>query len=192
MGLHNVQNCLAAAGGCLALGLTEEQVVRGLNAPHAVPGRLERVEAGQKFVVVVDYAHTHDALEKVLSALKETGPKNLYCVFGAGGDRDRTKRPKMGRVAVTLSTKAFLTSDNPRSEDPSAILRDIEAGIQAIGRTNYVVQADRAEAIRQALSEAREGDIVLLAGKGHETYQIIGTTKIHFSDQEVAESILKK
>lgn len=186
MGRHNVSNCLASAGACLSLGLSESQVAQGLNRPHAIPGRLERVEAGQKFVVVVDYAHTHDALEKVLTALKDTGPKHLYCVFGAGGDRDRTKRPKMGRVAAELATKVFITSDNPRSENPDSIVREIEKGITDLGKKNYEIYVDRKEAIHHALEQAQEGDIVLIAGKGHETYQIIGNQKIHFSDQETS------
>ncbi len=191
MGRHNISNCLAAAGAVLALGYTEEQVVEGLNQPHAIPGRLERVEGKKKFVVVVDYAHTPDALEKVLMALRETGPKRLFSVFGAGGDRDRSKRPKMGKIAAQLSTHVYVTSDNPRSEEPKAILREIEAGIHESGKRNYSIHEDRAEAIRTALTEAKEGDIVLIAGKGHETYQIIGREKIHFSDQETARKVLE-
>ncbi len=190
MGHHNVSNCLAAAGAVLALGFREDQVVQGLNQSHAVPGRLERVEGKKKSVVVVDYAHTPDALEKVLTALQETGPKRLFCVFGAGGDRDRTKRPKMGRIATQLATHVYVTSDNPRSEDPVAIIKEIEMGIQEAGKNNYTVQIDRAQAIRAALKEAKEGDIVLIAGKGHETYQIIGREKFHFSDQETAREAL--
>ncbi len=192
LGRHNAANCLSAAGAALALGLSEDEVVKGLSKPHAIPGRLERVEAGQPFVVVVDYAHTHDALEKALTALRDTGPKNLICVFGAGGDRDRTKRPKMGRVATTLADWAVVTSDNPRSEDPQSIIGEIEAGIKEAGRSNYSVAIDRKDAIDQAVKRAQAGDIVLIAGKGHETYQIIGDKKIHFSDQETARQVLRK
>lgn len=191
LGRHNIENCLSAVGAALLFGLTEDQVVAGLNQPHAVPGRLERVEAGQKFVVAVDYAHTHDALHQVLTTLRNTGPKNLICVFGAGGDRDKTKRPKMGAVASQLADRVIVTSDNPRTEDPQMILKDIEAGIRAQGKSNYVMIENREEAIRRAVSDAKPGDIVLIAGKGHETYQIYGDKKLPFSDLEVARRMLR-
>jgi UDP-N-acetylmuramoyl-L-alanyl-D-glutamate--2,6-diaminopimelate ligase len=191
LGQHNISNCLSAAGALLLYGMKEQDIVAGLNAPHAVPGRLERVEAGQAFVVAVDYAHTHDALDQVLTTLRNTGPKRLFCVFGAGGDRDKTKRPKMGVVATRIADKAFVTSDNPRTEDPKAILKDIEAGIIAAGKTNYVVIQDRAEAIGAAVREARAGDIILIAGKGHENYQILGTEKVPFSDFDVARKAIR-
>jgi UDP-N-acetylmuramoyl-L-alanyl-D-glutamate--2,6-diaminopimelate ligase len=192
MGQHNIYNCLAAAGTLIQLGFSETGIVEGLNSKHSIPGRLERVDEGQDFVVVVDYAHTHDAMANALSALREAGPKRLLCLFGAGGDRDRTKRPKMGKVGVEMADFSYVTSDNPRTEDPQKILQDIEAGIKETGRTNYEVVADRKEAIQKIIQEARKGDIVLLAGKGHEDYQVIGTQKIHFSDQEVARDCLKK
>jgi UDP-N-acetylmuramoyl-L-alanyl-D-glutamate--2,6-diaminopimelate ligase len=191
MGKHNIYNLLAGAGAALGLGLSEDLVVAGLGVDHVVPGRLERVDAGQKFVVVVDYAHTPDALEQVLKTLKDTGPRRLISVFGAGGDRDKTKRPLMGKVSTRIADHSFLTSDNPRSEDPDAILRDIEAGINAEGRTNFTTITDRDAAIKAALSSAGPGDIVLIAGKGHETYQIYGQTKVHFSDQETALKYLR-
>lgn len=191
IGLHNIYNCLAGAAAMVAFGMAESDIVAGLNQNHAVPGRLERVDAGQPFVVLVDYAHTHDALEKALVALRETGPKRILCLFGAGGDRDRTKRPRMGRVAATLADQVYLTSDNPRSEDPQQIIREIEAGIKEIGKTNYAIEVDRAQAIHRALREARAGDVVLLAGKGHETVQIFKNERIHFSDQETAREALK-
>ncbi len=192
MGLHNISNGLAAAGAMLAFGLSEEQIVGGLNRNHAVPGRLERVEQGQHFVVVVDYAHTHDALEKVLTALRVTGPKHIRCVFGAGGDRDRTKRPRMGRVAVLLADFVYVTSDNPRSEDPLLIMREIEEGIKQANRSNYCLEVDREKAIEKAISDAVDGDIVLLAGKGHETVQIFNDKRVHFSDQETAVKAIKR
>lgn len=192
LGFHNVSNCLAAVGAMSSLGLAEEWIVQGLNQTLAVPGRLERVEAGQGFVVAVDYAHTHDALEQVLGTLRNTGPKRLFCVFGAGGDRDKTKRPKMGVVAVRLADHVFVTSDNPRSEDPKMILKDIEDGIQKTGKTNYEIIEDREQAIRKAIHAARAGDIILIAGKGHETYQIYGNKKNHFSDFEVATKALSE
>lgn len=190
LGKHNVLNLLAAAGALLALGIGEDDVVKGLSKPHKVPGRLDRVEAGQKYVVAVDYAHTDDALMQVLKTLRETGPKRLFCVFGAGGDRDKTKRPKMGAVAVNFSDFAYVTSDNPRTESPAAIMDDIEAGIHQIGKTNYVRIEDRATAIKKAIRDCSEGDILLIAGKGHEDYQIIGTKKHHFSDFEVAREAI--
>jgi UDP-N-acetylmuramoyl-L-alanyl-D-glutamate--2,6-diaminopimelate ligase len=191
IGLHNVSNCLSAAGALLAYGLPEEKIIAGLNKNHAVPGRLERVDAGQDFVVVVDYAHTHDALEQVLNALRAAGPKRLHCVFGAGGDRDKTKRPRMGKVAVQLADRVVVTSDNPRSEDPKMIMNDIVAGIRETGKNNYDLCEDREEAIRKALSDAKSGDIVLIAGKGHETVQIYKDRRVHFSDVETATKILK-
>ncbi len=191
IGLHNVANCLSAAGALLAYGMSEDQIADGLNKKHGVPGRLERVDAGQDFVVVVDYAHTHDALEQVLKALRAAGPKRLHCVFGAGGDRDKTKRPRMGKVAVQLADQVVVTSDNPRSEDPKQIMKDIEAGIQETGKKNYTLCEDREEAIRRAIHAARTGDILLIAGKGHEDYQILKDRRIHFSDVETANNILK-
>lgn len=192
LGRHNIYNLLSAAGALLALGLSEQDVVSGLSRPHKIPGRLDRVEMGQKFVVAVDYAHTDDALAQVLKTLRETHPKRLLCVFGAGGDRDKTKRPKMGAVAVSMSDFVYVTSDNPRTESPGAILDDIEAGIKKSGQTNYTRIEDRAAAIRQAIQDCKEGDILLIAGKGHEDYQIIGTTKHHFSDFEVAREAISK
>ncbi|MBV9080197.1 MAG: UDP-N-acetylmuramoyl-L-alanyl-D-glutamate--2,6-diaminopimelate ligase [Elusimicrobia bacterium] len=192
LGRHNIQNCLSAAGAMFLYGQTEEEIVVGLNRAHAVPGRLERVDAGQPFVVAVDYAHTHDALDQVLTTLRNTGPRKLICVFGAGGDRDKTKRPKMGAVATTLSDRVIVTSDNPRTEDPKQIIRDIEAGIQAVGKSNYVTVENREEAIRRAIREAEAGDIVLIAGKGHENYQIYGTQKTPFSDVEAARRALSE
>ncbi|MCG3203527.1 MAG: UDP-N-acetylmuramoyl-L-alanyl-D-glutamate--2,6-diaminopimelate ligase [Elusimicrobia bacterium] len=191
LGMHNVSNCLAAAGALLEHGLAEEDIVSGLNRKITVPGRLERVESGQEFVVVVDYAHTHDALAQVLTTLRNTGPKRLLCVFGAGGNRDKTKRPKMGDVAVQLADEVFVTSDNPRFEDPADIVKDIEAGIEKTGKKNYHIILDREEAIRMALSKAKPGDAVLIAGKGHETYQIFGNKKVHFSDLEMARKLLR-
>ncbi len=190
LGRHNIQNCLSAAGALLLYGMAETQIVKGLNQVHAVPGRLERVEAGQPFVVAVDYAHTHDALEQVLTTLRNTGPKKLICVFGAGGDRDKTKRPKMGAVAVRLADHVIVTSDNPRTENAQQILKDIEAGIKTEGKSNYVVVENREEAIRRAIKEAAPGDVVLIAGKGHENYQIIGDKKFPFSDIDVSRQAL--
>jgi UDP-N-acetylmuramoyl-L-alanyl-D-glutamate--2,6-diaminopimelate ligase len=190
LGRHNIYNLLAAAGALWATGFSEEQIVNGLTQPQAVPGRLEPVEAGQDFVVTVDYAHTHDALANVLKTLREANPKQLICVFGAGGDRDKTKRPKMGVVAVSMADFVYVTSDNPRSENPAMIMKDIEAGIKTTGKTSYEMIENREEAISKAIKRARSGDIVLIAGKGHENYQIVGNKKFDFSDVEVARKAL--
>jgi UDP-N-acetylmuramoyl-L-alanyl-D-glutamate--2,6-diaminopimelate ligase len=161
-----------------------------------VPGRFERVEAGQDFTVVVDYAHTEDALVRLLTAAQALKRGRIITVFGCGGDRDRGKRPKMGRVAAERSDLIIVTSDNPRTEDPQVILREVEVGLKAVPerrRAPYQVIADRRQAIEMAVKEAEPGDMVLIAGKGHEDYQIIGTTRLHFDDREVArEAILKR
>jgi len=158
-----------------------------------VPGRFERVEGGQNFTVVVDYAHTEDALLRLLTAVQVLKTGRIIIVFGCGGDRDRTKRPKMGRVAARLSDIVFLTSDNPRTEDPQAILREVEVGVKEVlaqRPVRYEVMVDRRTAIEAAVREAKTGDTVLIAGKGHEDYQIVGTTKDHFDDREVARAAL--
>ena len=155
-----------------------------------MPGRLQPVKTGQPFGVYVDYAHTPDALEKLLLSVRQFQPKNLIVVFGCGGDRDKTKRPIMGEVASRLGDVVFITSDNPRTEEPAAIIKDIVRGV--VERKKCQVIEDRVQAIKAALSMATEGDIVVIAGKGHEDYQIIGTVKKYFSDFEVAKSTLKK
>jgi UDP-N-acetylmuramoyl-L-alanyl-D-glutamate--2,6-diaminopimelate ligase len=155
-----------------------------------VPGRLEPVNEGQPFQVLVDYAHTPDALTRALDAVREFRPQRLLCVFGCGGDRDRGKRPLMGAAAARLADQVILTSDNPRSEDPAAILREIEAGVR--GASNVRTIADRAEAIAAAIDEAAPGDALLIAGKGHETYQIIGARTLPFDDREVARTALRR
>jgi UDP-N-acetylmuramoyl-L-alanyl-D-glutamate--2,6-diaminopimelate ligase len=138
----------------------------------------------------VDYAHTSDALKNVLCALKKIQPKRIITVFGCGGDRDRTKRPVMGKTAVEMSDFVFVTSDNPRMEEPNNIVLDIEVGIKKVGKTNYKVIVDRENAIKEAIMMANKGDVILLAGKGHETYQIIGVNKVHFSDAEIANKYI--
>ena len=187
IGEHNIYNALAAAAAALYNGIPIENVKRGLEGLNSVPGRLEKVDLGQAFNVVVDYAHTDDALKNVLTSLKPLTSGKLITVFGCGGDRDRTKRPIMGAVATELSDYVIVTSDNPRSEDPRNIALDIEVGIKRTKRENYKVVLDRKDAILEALSMAASGDVILLAGKGHETYQIVGNNKIHFSDFEVAK-----
>jgi len=184
-------NALNAAGAFVATVATaiasEDQAVRGLEAFAGVPGRLERVEAGQPFGVVVDYAHTPDALERALAACREHAPGRVLCVFGCGGDRDRGKRPRMGAIAAAGADRAWVTNDNPRSEDPAAIAREIAAG--APGAALAVV-LDRRAAIAEALAAARAGDIVLIAGKGHETTQTIGAEVLPFDDRAVAREAL--
>jgi len=155
-----------------------------------VPGRFERVDEGQPFLVVVDYAHTDDALRNVLKTARELTRQKLIVVFGCGGDRDRTKRPLMGEAAGSLSDLAVLTSDNPRSEDPLLIMNDALVGLQKAGKP-YLAEVDREAAIRKALGSAREGDVVVLAGKGHETYQVLMEGTIPFDDREVARRILR-
>jgi UDP-N-acetylmuramoyl-L-alanyl-D-glutamate--2,6-diaminopimelate ligase len=196
VGEHNVYNMLAGIGVSLHEGLTLEVIQEGVGKVVNVPGRFERVDAGQAFTVVVDYAHTEDALVRLLSAAQTLKRGRVITVFGCGGDRDRGKRPKMGRAAAERSDVVFLTSDNPRTEDPQSILREVEAGLKAVPearRAPYQVIADRRRAIEAAIQEAKAGDMVLIAGKGHEDYQILGTTKIHFDDREVArEALLRK
>ncbi len=198
VGEHNVYNLLAAIGVGLHQGLSPEAIQRGIQAVPNIPGRFERVEAGQDFTVVVDYAHTEDALVRLLAAAQTLKTGRIITVVGCGGDRDRGKRPKMGRAAAVGSDVVFLTADNPRSEDPRAILQEVEAGVRdAVGRKEtaqgfrYEVLPDRRRAIEAAVQEAKTGDIVLIAGKGHEDYQIVGTQRLHFDDREVARAALK-
>jgi len=193
-GRHNVYNVLAAAGAAVALGLGLDAVTRGAANMSGVPGRFERVEAGQGFTVLVDYAHTDDALARAITACREFTAGRVITLFGCGGDRDKGKRPKMGYAASLLSDIIVLTSDNPRSEDPMSIIAEVEAGITEEGSKErgkgYFVAPDRAEAIRLAVGMANPGDTVLLAGKGHEDYQITGADKRHFDDREVAKEAI--
>lgn len=196
VGEHNVYNLLGAIGVALHAGATPAQVQQAVARVTNVPGRFERVSAGQNFTVVVDYAHTEDALVRLLTAAQAVKTNRIITVFGCGGDRDRGKRPKMGRAAVERSDVVVLTSDNPRTEDPLVILREVEVGVRdALQRwphVQYRMIPDRREAIGAAISEARPGDMVLIAGKGHEDYQIIGTKKFHFDDREVAREAIQR
>ncbi|HEV3331341.1 MAG TPA: UDP-N-acetylmuramoyl-L-alanyl-D-glutamate--2,6-diaminopimelate ligase [Bryobacteraceae bacterium] len=190
IGKTNVYNILAACGAALSYGIPPETIARGIGRLQAVPGRFERVDEGQPFVVVVDYAHTDDALRNVIAVARGLNPNRVITLFGCGGDRDRTKRPLMGQAAAEASDFVVLTSDNPRSEDPLAIMNDALVGIRRAD-VPHVVEPDRAAAIARALKEAREGDIVLLAGKGHESYQILKDKTIAFDDREVAREVLR-
>lgn len=204
IGRHNLYNILAAAAGALALGIPEKDVVTGIASLKNIPGRLERVNLPGEPDVFVDYAHTEDALEKVLQNLSSFQSNRIITVFGCGGDRDRGKRPLMGRAAATLSDLAILTSDNPRSEDPLDILREIEEGVakEGIGKypaeevqgkhpgKGYTVIPDRRTAIEKAIAIAEKGDIILIAGKGHEDYQLIGKERLFFDDRLVAREAL--
>ncbi len=193
LGKPNLYNIGAAIGVAVGLGLPADAVRQGVGQLRSVPGRFELVQAGQPFRIVVDFAHTDDALARLLESAREITSGRILALFGCGGDRDRTKRPLMGEVAARGSDFVFATSDNPRSEDPMAILREVEPGIKRAGGVEgktYQMIPDRREAIRAALQMAKPGDTVLLAGKGHETYQIIGDEHQPFDDRVVAREVL--
>jgi UDP-N-acetylmuramoyl-L-alanyl-D-glutamate--2,6-diaminopimelate ligase len=192
VGEHNVMNLLGAIGVGVALALEPEAIGRALSGVSTVAGRFERVEAGQPFLVVVDYAHTPDALERTLgTARKLVAPGGrLGAVFGCGGDRDRGKRPLMGEIATRLADRVWVTSDNPRSERPEAIIAEIVAGIPREALDRHVTMPDRKAAIRSALEWARPGDVMVIAGKGHETYQIVGSEVLPFDDRAIAREVL--
>ena len=201
IGEHNLQNIMAAAGAGAALDIPAEAIENGINSLKAVPGRLESVSPGSGVMAYVDYAHTPDALERVLTvfnSLPHAG--RIITVFGCGGNRDRTKRPVMGEIAVRLSHLTIVTSDNPRNEDPLEIIKEIESGIKGVKKytdnekvieKGYMVAPDRGEAILKAALAAEKGDMILVAGKGHEDYQIIGDKRLHFDDREALRNILK-
>lgn len=189
IGKHNIYNILAACACCQALGIDFDKAGSTLSRRLIVPGRLQRVEHKGGFSVFIDYAHTEDALENVLSSLRQIAKSKIILVFGCGGCRDKTKRPKMGRVATELADYAVITSDNPRDEDPLSIIEEITRGIRG---ENFCVEPDRRQAIKKALSMAGKTDIVLIAGKGHENYQVFKNRKEHFDDIEVAGECLKQ
>lgn len=204
VGAHNVDNILCACGAATALNMTPNIIEAGIEALAAIPGRLESIENSNRRFVYVDYAHTPDALENAISALKAIAPARIICVFGCGGDRDREKRPIMGEIVARLCNLAVPTSDNPRSEDPSAIIDQILPGIRqtqgyryltedlktGFDKKGYIVEPDRRRAIELAINVSRPDDVVLIAGKGHETYQIIGKKTIDFDDREEARKAL--
>ncbi|MCX7957080.1 MAG: UDP-N-acetylmuramoyl-L-alanyl-D-glutamate--2,6-diaminopimelate ligase [Endomicrobia bacterium] len=192
IGKFNVYNILASFTAAHSQNISIEKIVEGIGNLSHIPGRLEKVPTPANFSVFIDYAHTPDALHKVISTLKKLSHKKLIVVFGCGGDRDRSKRPLMGTLATKLADWVIVTSDNPRTEDPQMIILDIEVGIKNSGNTNYEIIPDRKNAIFKALSLAQDNDIILLAGKGHETYQIIGNEKIHFDEREIVKDFFSK
>jgi len=188
VGRHNVYNLLAATAAAVDLEASPDQIQQGIVSLR-VPGRMESIELGQPFGVYVDYAHTEEALKNLVSSARELNTEgHLILVFGCGGDRDRTKRPLMG-LAAAACDRVILTSDNPRSEDPLQIINDVTVGMQK-GSANYFIEPDRGAAVARALAEARAGDTVLIAGKGHESYQIVGDSKLPFDDREAARAAL--
>jgi UDP-N-acetylmuramoyl-L-alanyl-D-glutamate--2,6-diaminopimelate ligase len=191
IGHHNVSNVLAAAGVATAMGIDPQTVARGIGGVRSVRGRLERINDNQSGItVLIDYAHTDDALDNVLRAVKPICAGRLILVFGCGGDRDRSKRPRMAKVAQTHADEFVLTSDNPRTEDPMRILHDVLAGFSSPNPPGLSIQNDRRKAIELAIDHARPGDTVLIAGKGHEDYQVIGNDRIWFDDAAVARESL--
>ena len=188
-GKFTVYNTLAVIAGCYCLGIDKEIILKALKNTSGVAGRFETVKNDKEISVIVDYAHTPDALENILNTAREFAKGNIITVFGCGGDRDTTKRPIMGNIAQRLSNKIIVTSDNPRTEDPELILKDIVKGLDT-NNENYDIVIDRREAINNAVKMAKKGDVVIIAGKGHETYQILGTVKHHFDDKEEAKKAL--
>ena len=206
VGAHNVENILSATGLATALNISSDTIKAGIEALAAIPGRLESVENSTGRFVYVDYAHTPDALENAVSALKKIAPARIICVFGCGGDRDREKRPLMGEIVARLCDLAIVTSDNPRTENPATIIDQILPGIRkadgfeysaidlkkGFTTKGYAVESDRRRAIELGILASRPQDAVLIAGKGHETYQILGTSVIDFDDREEARKALAK
>lgn len=191
LGKANLENILAASATAWGLGVRLETIHEGVAALKQVPGRFERIDEGQPFTVLVDYAHTPDALRNALTIARDLTRERLIVLFGCGGDRDRSKRPLMGEVAGSLSDAVVLTSDNPRSEDPISIMNDAMVGLQKSGRA-YRAEVDRENGIREALAQAHAGDVVLIAGKGHETYQVLRDRTIPFDDRETARKVLRE
>jgi UDP-N-acetylmuramoyl-L-alanyl-D-glutamate--2,6-diaminopimelate ligase len=195
VGKYNIYNLIAAVAVGVAVGLSKESIASGIAAMKGVPGRFEKIDLGQEFLVIVDYAHTPDALARLLKAVAAISSERIITVFGCGGDRDRGKRAQMGEISARLSDKTIITSDNPRTESPSGIIQEIEAGIltlQSGPPGDYEIIPDRKEAIARSIGLAKPGDVVVIAGKGHEDYQIIGQQRLSFDDREVARDLLAK
>ena len=191
LGKPNVYNTLSSLAASLALNIQTDAIQQGIAALQGVPGRFERIQNSLGIQIYVDYAHTDDALKNLLETAQDLARERIILVFGAGGDRDKTKRPRMGAIAGELADLTILTSDNPRTESPSAIISDVEKGLRTTGPKKYIILPDRKEAIKKALSLARKDDIILVAGKGHENYQILGDKIIPFSDKDIIYEILK-
>ncbi|NLN18272.1 MAG: UDP-N-acetylmuramoyl-L-alanyl-D-glutamate--2,6-diaminopimelate ligase [Firmicutes bacterium] len=191
-GRFNVYNALCALAVAVHEGIPLKEAAEALERVSGVPGRFERIDIGQEFAVIVDYAHTEDSLRNVLTAARDLSSGRVISVCGAGGDRDRGKRPLMGQALAELSDQVIITSDNPRSESPEQICADMVSGIQSINKTNYEVILDRQAAIEKAIKIAQPGDVVLIAGKGHETYQEFADHRVHFDDREIARAALER
>jgi UDP-N-acetylmuramoyl-L-alanyl-D-glutamate--2,6-diaminopimelate ligase len=191
VGRFNVENLLAAWAAADALAIDPGTTAAELAENAGAPGRMERVEAGQQYTILVDYAHTEDALRRLLSAVREITDKTIILVFGCGGDRDRGKREPMGRAAAELADIPIATSDNPRGEDPAEILKEVERGLTAGGASKYLKFVDRREAIAQAIELANSRSVVVIAGKGHETTQVIGGREFPFDDRAVAAECVR-
>ncbi len=195
VGRFNVYNVLAAISAALGEGISMETILRSLLDFHSVPGRFELIDEGQDFTVVVDYAHTPDGLENILKTAEELRKGRIIAVFGCGGDRDRLKRPIMGRIGATYADIVIVTSDNPRTENPTQIVAEVAAGVEEIARErpslSYEIIESRRDAIRRAIALAQSGDIILIAGKGHEDYQILADKTIHFDDREEARAAIR-
>jgi UDP-N-acetylmuramoyl-L-alanyl-D-glutamate--2,6-diaminopimelate ligase len=190
LGTPNLYNWLGAVGAALSIGIDIATIEAGIRNLAAVRGRFEYVESDRGPTVIVDYAHKPDALEKLLMAVRDLAAgRNVILIVGCGGDRDKEKRPMMGAIAARLADRTILTSDNPRGEKPEAIIDDIERGMS--GATNYARITDRRTAISRTIGEATDDDVIVIAGKGHESYQVIGDQVIHFDDREEAERVLK-
>lgn len=193
IGAHNAYNLLAVYSTAILLGADKEEVLVNMSALRSVAGRLEFYRGKNDITAFVDYAHTPDGLENVLKTLRETAKdRMLICVFGCGGDRDRTKRPEMGRIAAKYADRIVVTSDNPRTEDPAAIINDIRAGLDAKARAKSIFITDRQEAIRTAIHTAPEGAVILMAGKGHEDYQVIGKEKINYDERQFVQEVINE
>ncbi|MBQ6543938.1 MAG: UDP-N-acetylmuramyl-tripeptide synthetase, partial [Clostridia bacterium] len=190
-GKFSVYNSMCAVICLVEIGMDFSASVEAVSECQGVPGRMEIVETNTPYTVIIDYAHTPDSLENAITTLKEVTAGRVIAVFGCGGDRDKTKRPIMGEIGTAHADIAVITSDNPRSEDPQAIIDDILAGVPKHKHAKVIVEADRTAAIAKALSAAQENDVVILAGKGHETYQILSTGKIHYDEREIIANILK-
>lgn len=191
VGLFSVYNALAAISFALREGIDPQNIKSALEKVQGVPGRFEQVDCGQDFTVIVDYAHTPDGLENILKTARDIVENRLITVFGCGGDRDRTKRPLMGEVAARYSDFCVVTSDNPRSEEPEAIIKDIIPGLDIIKNSRYAIITDRREAIRHAIHLGKAGDLIVIAGKGHENYQLIGEQILDFDDRKVAREFIE-